>query len=94
MDIQGKISQLVNIPVRAWAAGQAVNFVYEPVKGVQRDRGPGRASGGTVGGRAASLNLIHIELIRPSQCPCGLQPDLMHEGLPLKPWAHPARCRF
>ena len=30
----GKIGQLVNIPVRAWATGQAVNFVYEPVKGV------------------------------------------------------------
>ena len=30
----GKIGQLVNIPVRAWETGQAVNFVYEPVKGV------------------------------------------------------------
>ena len=29
----GKIGQLVNIPVRAWATGQTVNFVYEPVKG-------------------------------------------------------------
>lgn len=29
----GKIGQVVNIPVRAWATGQPVNFVYEPVKG-------------------------------------------------------------
>ena len=26
----GKIGQVVNIPVRAWATGQSVNFVYEP----------------------------------------------------------------
>ena len=26
----GKIGQVVNIPVRAWATGQPVNFVYEP----------------------------------------------------------------
>ena len=25
----GKIGQLVNLPVRAWATGQPVNFVYE-----------------------------------------------------------------
>jgi hypothetical protein len=30
----GKIGQVVNIPVRAWATGQPVNFVYEPVQGV------------------------------------------------------------
>ena len=30
----GKIGKIVNIPVRAWAAGQPVNFVYEPVQGV------------------------------------------------------------
>ncbi len=30
----GKIGQVVNIPVRAWATGQSVNFVYEPVQGV------------------------------------------------------------
>ena len=29
----GKIGQIVNIPVRAWATGQPVNFVYEPVQG-------------------------------------------------------------
>ena len=28
----GKIGQVVNIPVRAWATGQAVNFVYEPAR--------------------------------------------------------------
>ena len=28
----GKIGQVVNIPVRAWATGQPVNFVYEPVQ--------------------------------------------------------------
>ena len=26
----GKVGQLVNLPVRAWATGQPVNFVYEP----------------------------------------------------------------
>ena len=26
----GKIGQVVNVPVRAWATGQPVNFVYEP----------------------------------------------------------------
>ena len=26
----GKIGQVVNVPVRAWATGQSVNFVYEP----------------------------------------------------------------
>ena len=30
----GKIGQVVNVPVRAWATGQPVNFVYEPVQGV------------------------------------------------------------
>ena len=30
----GKIGQVVNIPVRAWATGQSVNFVYEPAQGV------------------------------------------------------------
>ena len=25
----GKVGQLVNLPVRAWATGQPVNFVYE-----------------------------------------------------------------
>ena len=30
----GKIGQVVNIPVRAWATDQPVNFVYEPVQGV------------------------------------------------------------
>ena len=30
----GKIGQVVNSPVRAWATGQPVNFVYEPVQGV------------------------------------------------------------
>ena len=30
----GKIGQVVNIPVRAWATGQPVNFVFEPVQGV------------------------------------------------------------
>jgi hypothetical protein len=29
----GKIGATVNIPVRAWATGQPVNFVYEPVQG-------------------------------------------------------------
>ncbi len=29
----GKIGQVVNIPVRAWATGQPVNFVYEPAQG-------------------------------------------------------------
>ena len=29
----GKIGQVVNIPVRAWATGQPVNFVYEPTQG-------------------------------------------------------------
>ena len=29
----GKIGQVVNIPVRAWATGQPVNFVYEPTEG-------------------------------------------------------------
>ena len=29
----GKIGQVVNVPVRAWATGQPVNFVYEPVQG-------------------------------------------------------------
>ena len=28
----GKIGQVVNIPVRAWATGQPVNFVYEPAR--------------------------------------------------------------
>ena len=28
----GKIGQVVNIPVRAWATGQPVNFVYEPAQ--------------------------------------------------------------
>ena len=31
----GKVGQLVNIPVRAWATGQPVDFVYEPVQGGQ-----------------------------------------------------------
>ena len=26
---QDKIGQLVNLPVRAWASGQPVNFAYE-----------------------------------------------------------------
>jgi hypothetical protein len=30
----GKIGDTVNIPVRAWATGQPVNFVYEPAQGV------------------------------------------------------------
>ena len=30
----GKIGQVVNIPVRAWATGQPVNLVYEPLQGV------------------------------------------------------------
>ena len=30
----GKIGQVVNVPVRAWATGQPVNFVYEPAQGV------------------------------------------------------------
>ena len=29
----GKIGQVVNVPVRAWATGQPVNFVYEPASG-------------------------------------------------------------
>ncbi len=29
-----KIGKTVNIPVRAWATGQPVNFVYEPAQGV------------------------------------------------------------
>ena len=29
----GKIGQVVNVPVRAWATGQPVNFVYEPAQG-------------------------------------------------------------
>ena len=29
----GKIGDTVNIPVRAWATGQPVNFVYEPAQG-------------------------------------------------------------
>ena len=29
----GKIGQVVNIPVRAWATGQPVNFAYEPAQG-------------------------------------------------------------
>lgn len=53
---QDKIGQLVNLPVRAWASGQPVNFAYEPAQGVQRDRGPGRANG-TVRGRAAPPEL-------------------------------------
>ena len=28
----GKIGQVVNIPVRAWATGPPVNFVYEPAR--------------------------------------------------------------
>lgn len=28
----GKVGQVVNLPVRAWATGQPVNFVYEPVQ--------------------------------------------------------------
>ena len=31
---QDKIGQLVNLPVRAWASGQPVNFAYEPAQGV------------------------------------------------------------
>lgn len=31
---QDKIGQKINLPVRAWATGQPVNFVYEPVQGV------------------------------------------------------------
>lgn len=31
---QDKIGQKINLPVRAWAAGQPVNFVYEPAQGV------------------------------------------------------------
>jgi hypothetical protein len=27
---QDKIGQKINLPVRAWATGQPVNFVYEP----------------------------------------------------------------
>ena len=30
---QDKIGKTVNIPVRAWATGQPVNFVYEPAQG-------------------------------------------------------------
>lgn len=30
---QDKIGNTVNIPVRAWATGQPVNFVYEPAQG-------------------------------------------------------------
>jgi len=29
---QGKVGQEVKIPVRAWATGVPVNFVYEPVQ--------------------------------------------------------------
>lgn len=29
---EDKIGQKVNVPVRAWATGQQVNFVYEPVE--------------------------------------------------------------
>lgn len=28
----GKVGQVVNLPVRAWASGQPVNFAYEPVQ--------------------------------------------------------------
>lgn len=31
---QDKIGKQVNLPVRAWATGQPVNFVYEPAQGV------------------------------------------------------------
>ena len=30
---QEKIGQKINLPVRAWATGQPVNFVYEPAQG-------------------------------------------------------------
>ena len=30
---QDKIGQVVNLPVRAWATGQPVNFAYEPGQG-------------------------------------------------------------
>lgn len=30
---QDKIGQKINLPVRAWATGQPVNFVYEPAQG-------------------------------------------------------------
>lgn len=32
---QDKVGQVVNLPVRAWAAGQPVNFAYEPGQGGQ-----------------------------------------------------------
>lgn len=28
-----KVGQKINLPVRAWATGQPVNFVYEPAQG-------------------------------------------------------------
>lgn len=30
---QDKIGQKINLPVRAWATGQPVNFVFEPAEG-------------------------------------------------------------
>ena len=30
---QDKVGQKINLPVRAWATGQPVNFVYEPAQG-------------------------------------------------------------
>ena len=32
-DYQDKLGQKINLPVRAWATGQPVNFVYEPAQG-------------------------------------------------------------
>lgn len=32
-DYQDKIGQQINLPVRAWATGQPVNFVYEATQG-------------------------------------------------------------
>jgi hypothetical protein len=29
----GKVGETINLPVRAWATGQPVNFVYEPAQG-------------------------------------------------------------
>lgn len=32
-EYQDKLGQKINLPVRAWATGQPVNFVYEPAQG-------------------------------------------------------------
>lgn len=32
-EYEGKVGQKINLPVRAWATGQPVNFVYEPAQG-------------------------------------------------------------